>query len=129
VLSGDPETGEATLAELVARREAAAEVMDFERAATIQEELEGLIWILEPSRVLEPAPDQDLHGWSDGVLLTLSLRDGRICDWTSRRCAERDAQGLLAATPDRWRTFATQNAALAAALLAATQGSVVRASL
>ena len=42
VLSGDPEACQAVIAELVARRQAAAEALHFERAAVLQRELDGL---------------------------------------------------------------------------------------
>jgi excinuclease ABC subunit C len=117
VLSGDPDAADTIRAELVARRQAAVDAMDFERAGTIQRELEGLAWILEPSRVLDDVePDQDLHGWADGILFTFELRDGRIRDWGTQSCTRATASSRLASTPDRWRAFATENAALAAAL-------------
>ena len=116
VLSGDPEACQAVIAELVARRQAAAEALDFERAAVLQRELDGLAWILEPSRVVDGGPDLDLHGWADGVLLTFELRDGRIRDWVARPSSEAAATALVSSTPDQWRGFATENAALAAAL-------------
>jgi excinuclease ABC subunit C len=116
VLAGDTAAVSAATAELVARRDAAVEVLDFERAATIQRELDGLTWILEPSRIVEQGPDLDLHGWAQGILLTFERRDGRIQDWRMERCTHRDAVALLASTPDPWRAFASENAALAAAL-------------
>jgi excinuclease ABC subunit C len=116
VLSGDTEAVEAMQAELLRRRQGSVDAMDFERAATIQRQLDGLAWIVQPSRVLERGPDLDLHGWADGLLLTFELRDGAIRDWRTRPCTHRDAESRLASTPDRWRAFATENAALAAAL-------------
>jgi excinuclease ABC subunit C len=118
VLTGDRVAIEATRTALTRRRQAFVDVMDFEVAATIQRELDGLIWITEPSRVLDPAPNVDIYGWADGILLTLELRDGRICDWHATACREPDAHARLESTPDRWRPFATENAALAAALTA-----------
>ncbi len=92
------------------------DALDFERAATIQRELDGLAWILEPSRVVAGGPDIDVHGWADGVLVTFQLRAGRVADWLARPSSEAEAWPLLSATPDHWRAFATENAALAAAL-------------
>jgi excinuclease ABC subunit C len=115
-LAGDREAREAALAALLERRQAAVDALDFERAATIQRELDGLAWILEPSRVVDGGPDIDVHGWADGVLLTFQLRSGRIADWLTRPSSEADAGPLLSATPEHWRDFATENAALAAAL-------------
>ncbi len=116
VLSGDTEAVEAMEAEMLARRQASVDAMDFERAATIQRQIDGLAWIVQPSRVLERGPDLDVHGWADGMLITFELRGGAIRDWRTRPCSQRDAEPRLASTPDRWRVFATENAALAAAL-------------
>jgi excinuclease ABC subunit C len=116
ILAGDPEAARAVITELLQRRQAAVDAMDFERAATLQGELEGLGWILEPSRVLEVGLDRDLHGWADGVLFTFEVREGRVRDWRARHCTERDAATRLQGTPDRWRAFADENAALASAL-------------
>ena len=82
----------------------------------LQRELDGLAWILEPSRVVDGGSDLDLHGWADGTLLTFELRDGRIRDWHARSCPEPDALPLVSSTPPHWRSFATENAALAAIL-------------
>jgi excinuclease ABC subunit C len=116
VLSGDPAAREAAFEALIARRQAAADALDFERAATIQRELDGLAWVLEPSRVIDDGPDLDAHGWAAGVLLTFRIRDGRIADWLAHPCTETEARPLVACSPDHWRAFATENAALAAAL-------------
>jgi excinuclease UvrABC nuclease subunit len=116
VLSGDPDEARVVTTELLQRRQAAVDALDFERAAALQRELEGLGWILEPSRVLQAGLDLDLHGWADGVLFTFEVREGRVRDWRARPCTERDAEPRIQGTPDRWRTFADENAALAAAL-------------
>jgi excinuclease ABC subunit C len=116
VLSGEAGACGAAMDAIVARRQAAVDVLDFERAAAIQRELDGLAWILEPSRVVDGGSDLDLHGWADGVLLTFELRDGRIRDWHARSCPEPDALPLVSSTPPHWRSFATENAALAAIL-------------
>jgi excinuclease ABC subunit C len=115
-LAGDPEARELAFTALVERREAAVDALDFERAATIQRELDGLAWILEPSRVVVGGSDVDVHGWADGVLVTFQLRAGRVADWLARPSSESEARPLLTATPDHWQAFATENAALAAAL-------------
>ena len=118
-LSGDPEAVAALRTERIDRRQASVVVMDYERAATIQRQLEGVEWIVEPSRVLDHGPDLEVHGWADGLLLTFELLGGRICDWRTRPSTQRNALGRLAATPVHWRDFATENAALGAALRAA----------
>jgi excinuclease ABC subunit C len=117
-LTGDPVGREAAFAALVRRRQTAVDALDFERAATIQRELNGLAWILEPSRVVDGGPDVDIHGWADGTLLTFELRNGRILDWVARASSEADAAPLVASTPDDWHAFTRENAALAAALRA-----------
>jgi excinuclease ABC subunit C len=119
VLSGDPASMATVRTELIGRRQASVDVMDFERAGTLQQQLEGLEWIVEPSRVLDSGPDLDAHGWADGLLFTFELRGGRICDWRTQPCTERNAQDRLVSTPEPWRDFATENAALAALLLSA----------
>jgi excinuclease ABC subunit C len=116
VLAGDAAERHVAFDTLVARRQAAADALDFERAAAIQRELDGLAWILEPSRVVDGGPDLDISGWADGVLVTFLLRDGRVSDWSSHPCTETEAGPLVAGTPDHWRAFATENAALAAAM-------------
>ena len=119
VLSGDPASVDACRTELVCRREASVEMLDFERAAVIQGELEGLAWIMEPSRVLGHGPDHDVHGWAAGLLLTFELRGGRISGWRTRPCTQQGAQDWLSSTPGHWRDFAAENAQLAALLRAA----------
>jgi excinuclease ABC subunit C len=116
VLSGDLAAVVAARTELLHRRESAVSATDFERAAVIQHQIEGLSWITEPSRVLDEGPDLDLHGWADGVLFTFERRGGWIGDWRTRPCTEDGARAALDSTPEPWRTFATENAALAAAL-------------
>jgi len=116
VLSGDPTAAAQATAELLVRRQRAVDVLDFERAGIIQRELDGLSWILEPSRVVDGGPDLDAHGWADGMLVTFQLRGGRIADWLVHPASETQARPLVTATPDPWRTFATENAVLAAAL-------------
>jgi excinuclease ABC subunit C len=116
VLSGDRDACALAMRDLAARRQAAADALDFERAGIIQRELDGLAWILEPSRVVGDGPDLDVHGWADEVLVTFQLRGGRIADWLVRHSSEAGAQELVSGTPAVWRAFATENAALAASL-------------
>jgi excinuclease ABC subunit C len=56
-------------------------------------------------------------GWSGGVLVRFSIRNGRLCQWSQRTCSQSGAASQLAATPPDWRGFAQRNAELAAALV------------
>jgi excinuclease ABC subunit C len=62
------------------------------------------------------ASDFDVCGWSGGVLVRFGIRDGRLCQWSQRKCSQSGATPQLAATPAGWRGFAQRNAELAAAL-------------
>jgi excinuclease ABC subunit C len=125
VLERDAEAGALVRAELAVRRDAAAAALAFELAARIQAELEALDWVLAEQKVTRPAggqPDLDngeVHGWSDGLLVTFEIRAGRVRTWRQRRCGEVEARGRVERTPAFWRAFADRNAVLAAALLAA----------
>lgn len=106
--------------ELEARRDAASTALAFELAARIHEEQAALAWILSEQKVTRTgeAPDADVHGWADGLLVTFLMRKGRVRSWTQRPCDEGSARPLVDATPAEWRTFADRNAALAARLVA-----------
>jgi excinuclease ABC subunit C len=106
--------------ELDARRDAASTALAFELAARIHEEQAALAWILSEQKVTRTgeAPDADVHGWADGLLVTFLMRKGRVRSWTQRPCDEGAARRLVDATPAEWRTFADRNAALAARLAA-----------
>ena len=120
VLRRDPGAGSRLLAELVARRDAASIALAFELAARIHAEREAMTWILGEQKVtlLDHAPDLDVHGWSDGMLVTFQMRRGRVRSWKPRPCGELEARPLVTSTPDEWRPFADRNAALAAYLVA-----------
>jgi excinuclease ABC subunit C len=106
--------------ELEARRDAASTALAFELAARIHEEQAAVAWILSEQKVtlIDSTPDVDVHGWSDGLLVTFLMRKGRVRSWTQRRCDEEAARPLVEATPAQWRAFADRNAALAARLAA-----------
>jgi excinuclease ABC subunit C len=120
VLRRDPGAGARLQAELAARRDAASTALAFELAARIHAEQEALTWILGEQKVTRPdhALDVDVHGWSDGMLVTFQIKRGRVRSWKSRPCGELEAHPLVNGTPDEWRAFADRSAALAAHLLA-----------
>jgi excinuclease ABC subunit C len=124
VLERDPAAGAQVRAELAARRDAAAAALAFELAARIQAELEALDWVLAEQKVTRPADgDAEVHGWSDGLLVTFGIREGRVRTWRQRRVGELEARARVAGTPAAWRPFADRNAVLAAALLATAAGT------
>ncbi len=120
VLRRDPGAGAQLQAELEARRDAASTALAFELAARIHAEREALTWILGEQRVTRPdtAPDLDVHGWSDGVLVTFEIRRGRVRLWKAVPRGELAARPLVDSTPDEWRAFTDRNAALAGRLTA-----------
>jgi excinuclease ABC subunit C len=129
VLERSPAALASARATLVGWRDAASASLDFERAASIQAELNALDWVVAEQNVtlLEPRAF-DACGWSGGILVEFQFRGGRLCSWTQRRCTELDAQRRLVATPARWRDFAGRNAQLAA-WLANGGGARVRSAL
>ncbi|MEQ7124181.1 GIY-YIG nuclease family protein [Actinopolymorpha sp. B11F2] len=118
VLERDPAAVTALRAELVRRRDRAAEQLRFELAAKLQDEITAFDWIMAEQKVslLEP-DDADVYGWADGILVRFTMRAGRLCRWTQRATAEKAARDRVAATHARWRAFAQRNAELAARLL------------
>jgi excinuclease ABC subunit C len=97
---------------LVDLRDRAAEQLAFERAARLQDEIEALDWVTCPQRATTlGGVDLTVHGWSDGVLVRFTVRDGRMCEWTQRRTTTRPPDA-----PAPWTGFARRNAELAAAL-------------
>jgi len=117
VLERDPVAVAAARDRLVARRDDASAALAFELAAQIQDELDGLDWVVSPQRVAGSSGRADVYGWVEGVLVGFQVREGRLHGWTQRRCDEAEASALLAATPVPWRDFAARNASLAARLL------------
>lgn len=117
VLDRDPAAVGALRARLVERRDAASASLAFEFAGKLQQEIEALDWVTAQQKVTRPGgPDQDVCGWSDGILVSFALRAGRLAGWTQRPCGEPAARRRLAATPPEWTAFARRTATLAARL-------------
>lgn len=137
VLGRDRAAAERVTKALAERRDRAAAALAFELAARIQAEIEALDWVTAEQKVAGSVPDCDIHGWSpvlgpgwdanspapDGILVSFTLRGGRVRSWTQRRCAESAARVRVATTPAAWRTFADRNAALAARLVQAARSA------
>jgi len=142
VLGRDPAARERVVKALAERRDRAAAALAYELAARIQAEIEALDWVTAEQKVAGAEPDGDIHGWAplagpgpgaertspataspvpDGVLVSFTLRAGRVRSWTQRRCAEPAARPRVARTPAAWRTFADRNAALAVRLVQAAR--------
>jgi excinuclease ABC subunit C len=118
VLERDDGAVTAALAELCRRRDAASERLAFEIAARLQAEVVALAWVSGEQKVTTMATttghaDLDLHGWSDGVLVSFELRDGQVRRWTQRACTEATGRARVAQTPPRWQPFVTRAAELA----------------
>jgi excinuclease ABC subunit C len=126
VLNRDPVGVAALRDELVRRREQAAGALLFELAGRIQAELEAVDWVVAPQRATTahhpsgPATDADLHGYCGGLLVSFTVREGRLREWNQRTCSPESARLLVAATPPVWADFAQRNAELAALLLRGT---------
>jgi excinuclease ABC subunit C len=117
LLSRDPTALESVRAQLVARRDAAAEVLAFELAGRLQNEIQAVEWLTCAQRVTLADPeDFEVYGWSSGILVRFQVRAGRVRTWTQRPRTAASAARLVAGTPDDWREFADRNAALAARL-------------
>lgn len=102
---------------LVARRDDAAAALAYESAARISDEVAALEWVTAEQKVTVPgAPDADAAGWSDGLLVRLEIRGGRMNRWEQRECSARTAEAHVAATPAAWAAFADHAAVLASAL-------------
>jgi excinuclease ABC subunit C len=115
VLDRTPAAVTAIRAELISRRDAAAQNLDFERASRVQAEIHGFEWVVSEQNVTLSDPlDFEVCGWSHGILVHFGYRAGRLRSWTQRPCAQPDAQPYLAATPRQWLQFAERNALLAA---------------
>jgi excinuclease ABC subunit C len=61
-------------------------------------------------------PDCDACGWSQGTLVSLAIRAGRLTNWIQRACGEAAASRHVAGTPPEWAAFAQRSAELAARL-------------
>jgi excinuclease ABC subunit C len=131
VLEREPDAVIRARSELEQLRDRAAKAMAFELAGRVHEEIQSLDWITSVQRVTCPVDpelgeggDDDVYGWSGGVLVGFQIRAGRLCAWSQRSCAEAGAATKLAATPSSWTAFAQQNAELAVALNAAALAEV-----
>jgi excinuclease ABC subunit C len=122
VLLRDRLAGAWVRSRLEERRAAAAAALAFELAGRIHAEIEALDWVLAEQKVAGPetADDAEVHGWSDGTLVSFVIREGRVRSWAQAVCDQAAAQARLQATPAHWRPFAQRNAALAASLQRAT---------
>lgn len=119
-LERDPEAVASTLAELARRRDQASAELRFEAAGRLLDEARAVEWVTSVQRVsaLEPI-DAELAGWSDGVLLTLQIRAGRLDGWAQRRCGAEAADRRVRDTAQPWRDLTRTNVELAARLLRA----------
>jgi excinuclease ABC subunit C len=117
VLEGEPKVVRALRAELVRRRDRAAQQLQFELAAKLQDEITAFDWIVAEQKVslLDPH-DVEVYGWADGILVRFVMCAGRIRTWTQRATSEKSARSRVAATPALWRAFAQRNAELAGRL-------------
>jgi excinuclease ABC subunit C len=105
------------LEELTRRRDSAAAGLAFELAARIQAEIRALEWVTAEQKVTQAeAVDEDIHGWADGVLVSLEVRAGRLVRWRQRPSTQTAAERFVAATPAAWLSFAQRNAKLGARL-------------
>lgn len=119
-LTGDEVATETIASTLARARDVQSAALRYERAGQLQAQLAAFRWITSEQRVTGVVPtDFDATGWSDGVLVRLRFRDGRLCEWLRRSCAAESAAPSLEATPPPWRGLAGRAAELAAALLRA----------
>jgi excinuclease ABC subunit C len=117
VLDRDPPAVARFHAELVRRRDSAAEDLAFELAARLQAEIHAAEWVTSEQKVTQAGRDDaEVHGWTGGVLVSLAVRAGRLGEWRQRSCGQGAALPLVAATPAAWVSFAQRNAELAAQL-------------
>jgi excinuclease ABC subunit C len=114
ILDRRPQAVREALDKLTTRRDEASAALDFERAASVQEEIEAVEWLTSEQRAFRPAaPDCSIYGWASGVLVSFTVRGGRLSGWRQRASASR---ARVAETPSAWREFAQRNAELAAGL-------------
>ena len=102
---------------LAAARDRASAGLAFELAGQIMSEMEAIGWATGVQRVtaLERI-DADVHGWSEGVLVSLQIRAGRMERWR-QALVNTEPRRKVDRTPEQWRGFAAANARLAASLL------------
>jgi excinuclease ABC subunit C len=94
-------------------RDRASEVLAFELAARIQDEIGALAWITSPQRVTTDGGDFEARGWHDGVLIRFGFRDGRLREWTQETSEQPPPP---APGPDELAEFARHTAELAASI-------------
>jgi excinuclease ABC subunit C len=127
VLGRDADAIRSVRQNLITRRDDATRALAFERAGQVQAELEALEWLVSEQKVTSTEPvGHDVAGWADGLLVQFTIRDGRLCTWTQRRCSETTARPAVEATPPSWTSFARLNARLAADLADSGRGKVDR---
>ncbi len=118
-LSREPRSVAGVTGELERRRDAAAERLDFETAAVLQDALVGVRWVTAPVRVLGVDPgDATFAAGGDGLLVQLGVHGGRVDAWTARPASPATIVRAIRATPDAWRPWLDRAAALAARLAA-----------
>lgn len=117
-LAGRAEAVDQWRAGLSAARDRASAGLAFELAGQITAEMDAIGWATGVQRVttLERI-DADIHGWSQGVLVSLQIRAGRMERWR-QALADAEPRLKIERTPEEWRGFAAVNAQLAASLLA-----------
>jgi excinuclease ABC subunit C len=126
VLGRDPAAVTSLKASLIERRDAASAILAFELAARLQQEIEAIDWVTAEQKVTRPErTDHNVHGWSDGTLVSFAVRDGRLTGWTHRACGEAAGRRHLERTPPDWAPFAQRNAELAARIQAAPPAPLV----
>lgn len=102
---------------LLDARDRAVAGLAFELAGQITEELDVIDWAIGTQRVTTTEPiHADVHGWHEGVLVSLEIRAGRMERW-HQRLVDQEPSAKLESTPPQWREFADGNARLAARLL------------
>jgi excinuclease ABC subunit C len=113
VLRRDPVAVTTATRDLTGVRDRAAATLAFEFAGKVQEELGALAWVTAPQQVtLQEPADLTVQGWSDGMLVSFVVRQGRVRSWTQRP-SSRPAPD----PPAAWAGFALRNAELAATLV------------
>jgi excinuclease ABC subunit C len=100
---------------LAAARGRAVGQLAFETALQIQAEAAALDWLVAPQRVTGCSPGLVVAARADGVEFSLAASGDRLDRWTTGRTGATDTKASDS-TPAQWRSFATRNAELAAAL-------------
>ena len=102
---------------LAAARARASAGLAFELAGQITGEMDAIGWATGVQRVTTlEKDDADVHGWSEGVLISLQIRAGRMERWRQALVAT-EPRRKIERTPEQWQGFAAANARLAASLL------------